>query len=95
MSENIKNVDIILDKKIENYDYRAHNFIATGEITVTITLSEYRELVKSAATAETRIEKIRNKNNDLVQENTSLKNSLNLLRSAKQNDPPKEDDDNV
>lgn len=51
--------NVILDKKLEGYvsSSELHNFIAPQEITVTITISEYRELVKRVATAQTDIDK--------------------------------------
>ena len=53
-SVNTSTVDVILDKKLEN-DYSApantNNFVAAGEITVSITLNEYRQLIKDNAEA--------------------------------------------
>lgn len=36
----------VLSKKMDKWDSPEDNFVATGEITVTITLSEYRDLIK-------------------------------------------------
>jgi peptidoglycan hydrolase CwlO-like protein len=48
------NVNVVLDKKMGGYgvDSRLQNFIAPQEITITITLSEYRELVSKVATRD-------------------------------------------
>ena len=47
----------LLDKKFDRYGYRdeRHNHTVSTELTVTITLAEYRELVQKAATSEARI----------------------------------------
>lgn len=44
--------DAIQEKKLENYGWEKKNFLAGQELTVTITLGEYRELVASKATAD-------------------------------------------
>ncbi len=44
--------DAIQDKKLESYGWEKHDFLASQELTVTITLGEYRELVTSKATAD-------------------------------------------
>lgn len=44
------NIDIILSKKLDDYTTKNEDFLAPKELTVTITLSEYRNLVASDAT---------------------------------------------
>lgn len=44
-------------KETLDYGTNKHDFVADDELTVTITLSEYRELVKSVATKESDIAK--------------------------------------
>lgn len=44
--------DPVQDKKLDSYGWEKHDFLAGQELTVTITLGEYRELVSSKATAE-------------------------------------------
>lgn len=44
--------DAIQDKKLEHYGWKPQDFLAGQELTVTITLGEYRELVASKATAD-------------------------------------------
>ena len=58
--ENINITEVILDKKIESYKFDNRNFQASGEITVTITLDEYRDLVTKVATSQHDIEKANN-----------------------------------
>lgn len=43
MKSEVKNV--VLEKKLENYYFEDKNFSAPGELMITITLKEYRELV--------------------------------------------------
>ena len=50
----------VLSKKMSKWDSPEDNFVATGEITVTITLSEYRDLIKEKATKGTEIQELRN-----------------------------------
>lgn len=50
----------VLSKKMAKWDSPEDNFVATGEITVTITLSEYRNLIKEKATKGTEIQELRN-----------------------------------
>jgi hypothetical protein len=42
-------VNVILEKKLDGYSSKVEDFVAPGELTVTITLSEYRQLVATAA----------------------------------------------
>ena len=44
--------DAIQEKKLESYGWEKKDFLAGQELTVTITLGEYRELVASKAIAE-------------------------------------------
>lgn len=81
--DNVTVKDVVLDKKIEGYSFDRDNFLASGELTVTITLGEYRKLVENVATAQTRISKAdedkwkRNSENEaLKKENAMLKEEL-------------------
>lgn len=53
--------DAIQEKKLENYGWEKKDFLAGQELTVTITLGEYRELVASKATADQAIQASREK----------------------------------
>lgn len=56
MEENKNSVDYLVREKIDRYDYDFEkNLKTTGELTVTITLHEYRQLVSDVATAKQRI----------------------------------------
>ena len=81
--------DVLLDKKLDRYGFENNDFLAAGELTVTITLSEYRKLVKDVATAQARIDKAeadrydRNKENErLTEENNRLKAELYEMTKA-------------
>ena len=54
--------NVVLDKKLDGYgvDSKLQNFIAPQEITVTITLAEYRELVTKVATRDADVSKAEN-----------------------------------
>ena len=87
--ESVNNCEAILANKIDNYKFDEKNFVIPNEITVTITLGEYRELVKGYATAELRIKNaVRDKlagyeeNKKLKEENARLKAEANAKLDA-------------
>lgn len=87
--ENTTIKDVILDKKMDGYSFEKKDFVASGEITVTITLGEYRKLIADNATAQQRIDKAdedrysRNSENEaLKKENAELKAELYELKKA-------------
>lgn len=89
MDNNTVIKDVILDKKLDRYGFDNNDFLASGELTVTITLSEYRKLVKDVATAQARIDKAeadrydRNRENErLTEENNRLKAELYEMQKA-------------
>lgn len=82
--------NVVLDKKFDGYTSSSdlHNFIAPQEITVTITLSEYRELVQKVATREADISKAESdkyernrKIEELTKENAELKAKIYELQN--------------
>ena len=81
--------DVLLDKKLDRYGFDNNDFLAAGELTVTITLSEYRKLVKDVATAQARIDKAEadryernSENTRLTEENNKLKAELYEMQKA-------------
>ena len=75
-------------KKLEHFsDTIAADFVGESELTVTITLHEYRELVHSVAISDAKIAEANNdkwtresENTDLKKENASLKQELYELK---------------
>lgn len=93
MEDNSRMMNDILQKKIGNYNLKDDNFVAPGEITVTITLNEYRTLVSQNATRskdiddankdrfarETEIKAVKEENARLKGENYDLKSKIDDL----------------
>ena len=79
MEEN--KVDVVLTKKLDGYRTdNMNNYTAPGEITVTITLNEYRDLVEKNATASADISKANSDKYKLQNEITALKKEADDLR---------------
>ena len=86
--------DKLLNKKTDSYNTEWDNFIAPTEITVTITLNEYRKLVSNDATRKQAIDKanedkyereqkikaVNEENARLKGENYDLKNQIDELK---------------
>lgn len=73
--------DVLLDKKLDSYGFDKTDFLAAGELTVTITLGEYRKLVKDVATAQARIDKAEADRYERNSENTRLTEENNRLKA--------------
>jgi predicted nucleic acid-binding Zn-ribbon protein len=73
--------DAVQDKKLESYDWGKDNFLAGQELTVTITLREYRELVSSNATAKQQIDAKIQKVAALEQDLKKLKEEAERLKA--------------
>lgn len=65
----------ILDRKLRDYGNQ-DDFVAPRELTVTITLNEYRHLVMVKGVYEKTIEYLRNKNYDLEQKVQTLNHKV-------------------
>lgn len=72
---------LILDKKLRDYG-KHQDFVAPRELTVTITLSEYRELVASDSKHSSELEKLRSEKWKLESENKQLKDALETLKTV-------------
>lgn len=81
MAESVNVTSTILDKKIEHYDWKAKDFVAEGELTITITLAEYRSLIASEATKQHDITKANADKYERDAENARLKEEVNSLRA--------------
>lgn len=92
----------ILSGKCQNYKSEwTDNFICPGELTVQITLSEYRDLVQESATTRQKISEANDKRMEyyheverLKKENAELKEKIVQLAGGKTTqDAPEEDED--
>lgn len=81
MSENTKTCDVILDKKMDKYTFEENDFLASGELTVTITLSEYRKLVQEVATKKADIDEANKNRYTRDEENKKLKAEIAELKA--------------
>jgi hypothetical protein len=81
MSESVNVTNAILDKKMESYNFESNNFIAEGEIVITITLNEYRNLISEVAKKQVDIEKANKDKYARDSENEKLRKEVNDLRS--------------
>lgn len=66
-------VETLTSKKLEGWGSNLHDFKAEKELTVEITLSEYRDLIKSKATKEADVEKANKDKYTRENENEKLK----------------------
>ena len=71
--------DVILDKKLDRYGNNNNDFVADKELTVTITLNEYRDLVGKNATSSARISEEEKDKYDRNYENNTLKEKVKEL----------------
>lgn len=81
METNITTKDVILDKKLEDYNCKNKDFLAAGELTVTITLGEYRKLVESDATSSDARDKLFREKMELEVKVEKLKEDNEKLKS--------------
>lgn len=93
MENNTTVKDVILDKKLDGYGTNDNDFLASGELTVTITLEEYRKLVEKCATRDYCINEAEkdkytreNENEELRKENAELKAELYELQKQAADD---------
>lgn len=81
MAESVNVTSTILDKKMEQYRWEAKDYVAEGELTITITLAEYRELVTSEATKQYYIARANEDKYKRDSENKMLKEEVDALRA--------------
>lgn len=73
--------DAVLDKKMNGYGFDEINFLAQSELTVTITLREYRDLVGKVATRDTAIKAAEADKYNRNTENEQLKKEVAALKA--------------
>ena len=71
--------DVVLDKKLDRYGVNNNDFVASSELTVTITLNEYRDLVGKVAASSARISEAEKDKYDRNNENKTLKEKVKEL----------------
>lgn len=98
MENNTTVKDVILDKKLDGYRNNDNDFLASGELTVTITLEEYRKLVEKCATRDYCINEAEkdkytreHDNEELRKENAELKAELYELQKQAGDDAESEE----
>jgi len=81
MAESVNVTSAVLDKKMESFQWKGEDFVAENELTITITLAEYRSLVTSNATKQYDIAKANEDKYKRDSENKMLKEEIEALRS--------------
>jgi hypothetical protein len=79
--ENTNITNTVLEEKLDGYSKNLDNFVAPQELTVTITLNEYRHLVSAAATAKVDIDKANLDKFTRDQENRKLNEEVSALKA--------------
>lgn len=80
MSETIKTSEHYYTKEFSRYGQSEDNFVANQELTITITLNEYRDLVSKGAVSQSKIDKSQSEKYEAQRENEELKKELCLLK---------------
>lgn len=81
MAESVNVTSAVLDKKMDSYNWNSENYVAENELTITITLSEYRALIASNATKQYDIAKVNEDKYKRDAENKMLKEEVDALRA--------------
>ena len=81
MAESVNVTSAVLDKKMEHYNWAAKDYVAENELTITITLAEYRSLIESNATKHYDIDKANEDKYKRDSENKMLKEEVESLRA--------------
>lgn len=81
MENNNAFTDTIRNKKLENYSFEENNYIIPEEITLTVTLREYRDLVSKCAAADALIKRAEENKWLREKENKELKEEVAELKS--------------
>lgn len=77
------NKNLLVEKKFETYSHVANtdNYVIEPELTVTITLNEYRRLVEKNAVADGKIEEANTNRYTRNEENRQLKEEIKELKA--------------
>ena len=80
--ENVVVKDAILDKKLNEWGYSHNDYVAQGEITVEITLREYRDLIENKAKSQYKIDEAIRESSEYKKENEELKAQIKDLNEV-------------
>lgn len=80
MTENISVKDVVFEKKTDGYGYNMNDFKAAQELTLEITLNEYRDLVTQVATKKDEIDRA---NADKYERENEIKRLKEQVESLK------------
>ena len=81
MTESVNVTSTVLNKKMDQYRWEAKDYVAENELTITITLAEYRALIASDATKQYDIAKANEDKYKREDENRRLKEEVDCLRA--------------
>ena len=79
--DNMTVKDVVLDKKLDDYGSNRNNFLAAQELSVNITLEEYRDLVSKAAISQHKIDEANSDKYNRNAENERLKKEIESLKA--------------
>ena len=77
----MKTEPVVYTKNFGNYDQSEDNFVASQELTVTITLQEYRNLIKASALSHNKYDKLQSEKWEIDRELEKVKNQLGEANS--------------
>lgn len=80
MSETIKTTEHFYTKDFSHYGNSTNNFVANQELTVTITLNEYRNLIGEVAKTTAKIDEANKDKYTREEENRKLKEEICRLK---------------
>lgn len=79
--ENTSTINTVLEKKLDSYSSSNNDFVAAQEITVTITLNEYRDLVSFKAVGQKKIDEANSDKYTRDTENAKLREEIAALKA--------------
>ena len=80
MEGSVNVTNAVLDKKMDCYNWQAQDYVAEQELTVTITLAEYRKLITELATKRYDIDRANEDRFKRENENAALAKECEELR---------------
>ena len=81
MTEPVSNQPVYYTKDFDNYNNSTDNYVANQELTVTITLNEYRKLIGTSATSEKKISEANSEKYEAQRESEKLQKENAELKS--------------